>query len=262
MNIKKAAKRKENILNYSGWIPVPFDVENQPEITMRPFFSLLLVVNNDVATISETLDSLLSQDYKYYEVIIIDNASTDGSGKICREAIKSRKNVKFKRMISKVSNAQAWGTALKMSQGYYVSFLKGGDHFVTETLTKLYLLNEYRRADIIQFFTWLEEDENGTITFGDKKYSEKRDNCFQNEKRLLIMSGAGQGVAKLILEQRINRFLGTKIFNREFLSKQGISFDRRLSDADAELFFQIECFFKSKYFMHIANAFYVAPRKQ
>ena len=50
---------------------VPFDVNKRPDITQPPIFSLLLVVNNDAATIADTLDSLLNQDHKYYAMDVI-----------------------------------------------------------------------------------------------------------------------------------------------------------------------------------------------
>ena len=117
-----SVERNENSpLDSDKWIRVPFN-NNQSELNVRPIFSLLLVVNNDVETISETLDNILDQDYKYYEVIIIDNASTDGSGEICQEKIAGRENVTFKRLYSKVKNSAAWNTALNMTWGGVIMF--------------------------------------------------------------------------------------------------------------------------------------------
>ena len=70
----------------------------------------------------------------------------------------------------------------------------------------------------------------------------------------------GQDAVKFLVTKTVNRFLGTKIFNREFLLRNEIKFNERLADDEAELFFQMEAFFKSKYFMYVANAFYIAPK--
>ena len=120
--LKELTPSKKDALLDSVYIGVPFDYDNQQKITMRPIFSLLLVVNNDVKTISDTLDSILNQNYEYYEVIIIDNASTDGSGKICQQAIAGRENVTFKKLWTKVKNAEAWNMALKMTNGGGITF--------------------------------------------------------------------------------------------------------------------------------------------
>ena len=259
-NYRYSLETKASPLDSGKWIIVPFDRDKQPNVTMQPIFSLLLVVNDNASSISDTLSSLLGQDYKYYEVIIIDNASTDGSDKICRQAIVGKKNVTYERLRKKVSNATAWNRAFKIAQGYYVSFLKSGDHFLTNALRSLYGVNEYRQVDIIHMFASLAENENGTIAFTDKKYSEQRDKRFKDEKRAVVMGTDGQAAAKLLLDGQINSFLGTKIYNRDFLKDNGIKFDEHLADNEAELAFQAEAFSKSKYFMHISNAFYVAPK--
>ncbi|MBQ9486460.1 MAG: glycosyltransferase, partial [Selenomonadaceae bacterium] len=212
--------KKEYFLN-NTYIRIPFDCNNQPDVTMRPFFSLLFVMNNDAATIADTLDSLFYQDYKHYEVIIIDNASTDGSRAICRQKIEGRKNVTFKKLHTKVNNAKAWNIALRMAQGYYVSFLKsnGGNALVFNALTKLYLRNYNVNADILHLFSYFEQNDSGRLTFAGKKYSPQRDVAFKEEKRDTIIENDGKVAVQLLINQQINSFLGTKIFYRRFLEE-------------------------------------------
>ena len=54
--------------------------------------------------------------------------------------------------------------------------------------------------------------------------------------------------------------MGTKVYNRAFLSDNGIKFNESLTNEEAELFFQLECFLKSKYFIYVQNACYIAPK--
>ena len=245
-------------LDSGKWIYVPFDRDKQPKVIMRPIFSLLLVVNNDAATIADTLNRILGQDYKYYEVIIIDNASFDGSGKICQQAIAGKENIIFRKLWTKVKNTEAWNIALEMAQGNYIFFLKGNDRFLTNALSMLYLINEKQQADIVHSFAWLTENNKGNITFGAKKCSEQRDTQFVDTKSL-VMGTKGQDAVKLLLNKQINNFLSTKIYKRTFMLDNGIKFDEFLADDEAEFYFQVECFFKSRYFMYIPNAVYVAP---
>lgn len=251
---------KDSPIDFERWIRVPFDPDDSPNVIMRPYFSLLLVVNNDVDTIADTLNNLLGQDYNYYELIIIDDASTDGSDKICRQAVEGKKNVTYKRLEAKVNNATAWNMAFKMMRGQYISFLKSGDHYIPETLSKLYVTNEYRLANIIHLFAWLEENETGDVTFADKKYSVQRDLYFQKARKSVALSTNGQDAVKFLLDKRINGFLGTKFYNVEFLTEHGIKFDETLDDTAAEFSFQKETFLKSKHFMYVGNALYIAPK--
>ena len=251
--------QKDSLLDAKGYIKVPFDYYNQPDITIRPFFSLLLVVNNDAATIANTLDSLLNQDYKYYEVIIIDNASSDGSDEICREKIAGKKNITYRRLHSKVKNADAWNVANSIwAEGEYVSFLKGNDRFTPDALTNLYFVSE-RRPDVIAPFAYLEQNENGNIIIGNEKFIKKQDRFFQKATKN-VPSTNGQDAAKMLLNGQINSFLSLKIFYRHFLEENKIKFDKRLNDDKAELFFQVEAFFKAKFLWYSSSPLYIAPK--
>jgi len=119
-----SAERNENSpLDMDKWFRVPFDINKQPAIKMRPYFSLLLVVNNDAAMLRETLGSILAQDYKYFELIIIDNASTDGSGQICRQVANANDKVTLIKLWNKIPDGAAYNKAFDLAQGDYVMFL-------------------------------------------------------------------------------------------------------------------------------------------
>lgn len=239
-------------------IDVPFDKDNDlRNVEMKPIFSLCLVVNDEATTIADTLDSLLGQDYKYYEVIIIDNASTDGSREICRQKIAGKKNVTFKRFHSKVSNAKAWNVALDMAQGDYVSFLKGNERFITNALTTSYGFTE-TKSEVILSTTYLAENENGEVAFGDKKLSYVYSSYFGARTRH-VPSTKGQDAVMFFFNHQLNSFLGARFFYRDFLIKNKIKFNKHLDDTKAELLFQIEALLHTKYFSYVPNAFYIAP---
>jgi len=50
-----------------------------------PFASVIIVNYNGRAFIKECIDSVLKSNYPHFEIIIIDNASTDGSAKFIKE---------------------------------------------------------------------------------------------------------------------------------------------------------------------------------
>ena len=156
INYRYSPIRNENSpLDSDRWIRIPFDVNSKPDVTMRPWFSILLVVNNDVATLVETINTILGQDYKFFELIIIDNASTDGSSKICRQVAQTYDNVTLIKLHSGVQNVAAWNIALNAAQGHYVLFLKGNDRILANALTSLYLTNEHIVADVVNIVSYL-----------------------------------------------------------------------------------------------------------
>ena len=259
-------EKKNSLLDSGNPISIPFDYDNRFEvldsIKLRPWFSLCLVVNDDATTIADTLDSLLNQDYRYYEVIIIDNASSDGSGEICQQKIAGKKNVTYRRLHSKVKNAEAWNIANSIwAEGEYVLFLKGDDRFLDDTLTSLYTTNYAAMTDIIHLANWLEQNENGDVIFAEKKFSPKCDRKFQAAKPdSRVGSRNGQDAARMILNREINSFLPTKCFYRAFLLEHRIKFDKNIEDDKAELLFQVEAFLYAKKLIYLLHPVYIVPK--
>ena len=52
---------------------------------MSVFFTAAVCVYNTGKYLRDCLDSILSQSYENIELLIIDDGSTDGSGKVCDE---------------------------------------------------------------------------------------------------------------------------------------------------------------------------------
>jgi uncharacterized membrane protein/glycosyltransferase involved in cell wall biosynthesis len=86
-----------------------------------PFMSIVVICHNGEETIDRTLQSLLSQRYpkKKYEIIVVDDASTDGTGKI----VLSHKTVRYIRLPENrgISGARNAGIAA-VKGDIYVSF--------------------------------------------------------------------------------------------------------------------------------------------
>lgn len=86
--------------------------------------SVLIPAYNVEAYIGNCLDSILSQDYEYFEIIIVDDGSTDETGKICDiYAIKDNRIKVIHNSNNGVSNAR--NTALKS-----IIWQKGSLHYV------------------------------------------------------------------------------------------------------------------------------------
>ena len=60
-----------------------------------PRLSIGIPVYNGENYLAETLDSLLGQSYENFELIISDNASTDGTAGICRRYMKQDSRIRY-----------------------------------------------------------------------------------------------------------------------------------------------------------------------
>ncbi|MDT3685401.1 MAG: glycosyltransferase family 2 protein [Pseudorhodoplanes sp.] len=82
---------------------------------MLPRVSLALPVYNGEKFIGDAIRSILDQDYKDFELIITDNASTDGTGRICAEFAQSDGRIRY------VRNERNLGAGPNFNRGFDLS---------------------------------------------------------------------------------------------------------------------------------------------
>ena len=58
-----------------------------------PYFSLILPVYNVEKYVKRCVNSLLRQEYTDYEIILVDDGSTDSSGSICDKLADKNNNI-------------------------------------------------------------------------------------------------------------------------------------------------------------------------
>jgi len=114
---------------------------------IKDLISIIVPVYNVDMQISECLLSILSQSYINFEVILIDDGSTDKSGQICDEFAQIDKRVKvFHKKNEGVSNTRNYG--LNLAQGEFIGFVDPDDWIAEDMYEQLlYNLNAYD-ADI------------------------------------------------------------------------------------------------------------------
>ena len=88
-----------------------------PESSVR--VSIALPVYNGEQYIKEALDSILNQTYKNFELIISDNASTDGTEAICREYAAKDARIRYFRQDENIGSGPNFHFAWEQSEGEY-----------------------------------------------------------------------------------------------------------------------------------------------
>ena len=100
--------------------------------------SIIIPTFNRLHYLIEAMESALSQTYDNIEIIICDNASSDGTEDFFRNYTNER--VRYKRHNTPVSPLDNWNSWLEISRGEFVTFLpdddKLGTRFVEECLNK------------------------------------------------------------------------------------------------------------------------------
>lgn len=102
----------------------------------HPLISVIVPVYNVEKYLSICIDSLLKQQYKNIEVLLIDDGSTDSSGEICDRYSLKYKNIKvFHKRNSGLGYTRNYG--LKKVSGKYVTFIDSDDYVENDLIEKL-----------------------------------------------------------------------------------------------------------------------------
>lgn len=99
---------------------------------MTPLLSVIVPIYNTKEYLRECIDSILAQTYYGYELILVDDGSTDGSSEICDEYAEAFSNVT---VIHKVNGGavSARKAGIEKALGEYVSFVDSDD-WIDETM--------------------------------------------------------------------------------------------------------------------------------
>ncbi len=101
--------------------------------------SIIVPVYNIELYVKECIESILRQTFKNFELILIDDGSTDQSGKICDEyALKDARIIVIHQKNQGLS--QARNTGIDIAKGKYVGFVDGDDWIHEEMFSELYNL--------------------------------------------------------------------------------------------------------------------------
>ncbi|MBO7244764.1 MAG: glycosyltransferase [Alphaproteobacteria bacterium] len=135
-----------------------------------PKISVIVPVYNVEKFLPKCLDSILNQTFKDFEVIILDDGSTDKSAKILDEYAK--KETRFK-IIHKENSGYGSSMNLGISQatGDYISIVEPDD-FIDETMfEKLYSIANKEKADVVKsnYYSFVTATNKSTPKIGIKE---------------------------------------------------------------------------------------------
>ena len=102
---------------------------------MKPTVSIIVPVYNAEKFLNRCVDSILEQEFRDFELILVNDGSKDSSGEICEEyARKDNRVVVIHKENSGVSDTR--NLAMQKAQGTYLQFLDSDD-WITPDATKL-----------------------------------------------------------------------------------------------------------------------------
>ncbi|MGC4057597.1 MAG: glycosyltransferase family A protein [Chitinophagaceae bacterium] len=124
---------------------------------MNPYFSIVVPTYNRAALIGKTLRSLLDQSYDNYEIIVVDDGSTDNTEEVVRSFDHPRLRY-FKKQNAERAAARNYGAS--KAEGEFVNFFDSDDLALPDHLSvAAQLLQEHPEANWFHLgYEWADPD--------------------------------------------------------------------------------------------------------
>lgn len=180
--------------------------------------SIIVPVYNKREYLNYAVQSILLQDYKDYEIILVNDGSTDGSEALCEQYKKELKKIKVLHQMNRGVSA-ARNIGMDAAEGEYILFLDADDLLGKDCLI--------RCSDI------LKKEQVDFIQFGKRIYREEEDVKMADEGTCRILSG--QDALKLFYKRKdITPLVWGCIYKKELISD--LKFDETLHLGEDTLF--------------------------
>ena len=186
--------------------------------------SIIVPVYNTAPFLERCMESILSQDFQDYEVLLVDDGSSDESADICdRYAVECCHVRTFHKPNGGVSSARNLG--IEAAKGEYVMFVDSDDSLAQGALTSMMSIIGEGTVDFA--VGSLDILTDGECTY---RLSVHADSCYASGSLMDFWNGT--------LGDRGELFMGpcAKLYRRSLLVEHNIRFDESLSYAEDKLF--------------------------
>lgn len=101
-----------------------------------PVATIALPVRNGAGTIAGVIESVLAQTHERLELVVSDNASTDGTDAICRRLAASDARIVYHRHPTNIGLLNNFRCAADLASGAYVRWIGDSDHLHPDYLSR------------------------------------------------------------------------------------------------------------------------------
>lgn len=183
----------------------------------NPPITVLMSVYNDEDYLSESISSILSQSFKKFEFIIINDGSTDKTNEILEAFRKKDRRIKLIKQ-ENIGLTKSLNRGIKFANGDFIARQDADDVSSSQRLEKQYSLMEHN-SDISVCFTW-----NYVINDTGKKIGE------------MVYSTKHSSIKNNLINKNKNIYChGSAMIRKEVLEKEGGYDEDKYYEQDAEL---------------------------
>jgi glycosyltransferase involved in cell wall biosynthesis len=126
---------------------------------MNPKVSICIPTYNRKDYLKETLRSVFTQTYKDYEVVIVDDGSTDGTEEMIKKA---GYNVRYHWQENQ-GEAASRNRLIELAQGRFIAFIDSDDLLMPHAIERMVKVVDAEYEDVIVYGSYLRIDQDGNI---------------------------------------------------------------------------------------------------
>ena len=184
----------------------------------HPQISIIMPVYNSEQFVAGSIESVLAQQFTSWELIIIDDGSTDNSGQICDSfSLKDSRVKVFHINNGGVSNARNYG--IQQANGEYIQFLDSDDYLVPETLQTAYT----------------QKGDSDLLIWGYERFPRKVIKCADSVRHYMNHEEFAEAFL-LLMENNLFAIPWNKLYRRGLIIENNVCFQKGLSLGEDHLF--------------------------
>jgi glycosyltransferase involved in cell wall biosynthesis len=179
-------------------------------------FSIVVPMYNVSTFVKRCIDSIVNQTFRDFELIIVNDGSTDGSLKIAKDALSGTEIENRLKIINQKNNGVGFSrnVGLKYAQGKYVFFIDSDDFLSVDALRKLHDIIHGNDYDIV-FFNAFSVLPNGIKL-------RKKNLCGEFLREVIVNN---ESLRKLII---LPTLCWNKVYKKSFLENGEIKFPEKI----------------------------------
>ena len=227
-----------------------------------PAVSIVIPMYNTAKYIGECLDSILAQTFQDFEVIVVDDASTDNSCAIVENYIENHKGGGTDRikLIRSEKNSDSCpgiprNTGIRFAQGEYLLFVDSDDGIIQSTVGSLYAMAKNFDADIVCFKNHYPLLHSEPFITDEKYLAQKfNENLDSADEPILLSENISDRVKDLVNDKYVLMACGY-MFRRSLIMQYDIKFPAIRGGEDSVFDFCALC--RAKRIVETSKKFYV-----
>lgn len=222
-----------------------------------PRVSIIIPVYNDERFIEDCLLSLKCQTFENFEVILIDDCSTDSTFEIVREKFQDDR-IRVVRNEKNLMTAESRNRGLELARGEFIFFMDHDDMLATTALETLIDYAEKYRANVIHTSIFLYIDDDFHVTEEDLRSGNLNITHYARQEERsapeMMTMNLQERLAENFANHKTHCTIWMNLYRRDFLQRFGLKFYDLIGE---DIFFLFETLICAERFLSVPGGIYI-----